>query len=158
LGSLGPVGRSAGLCFVNRDEIERLIPHREPFLWIDEVVECTAESIHARKRVPVDLDVFRGHFPAQPVLPGVLLCEAALQAGAILIAHNTPLEQGQVPVVTRLNNTKFRRIVRPGDVLDIHARLSDQLANAFFLEAHIEVDSRTAVRLEFACATTSDAG
>ena len=143
---------------MNRDEIERLIQHRDPFLWIDEVVDCTVESIHARKHVPVDLDVFQGHFPEQPVFPGVLLCEAALQAGALLIAHNTPLESGQVPVVTRLNNTKFRRIVRPGDVLDIHARLSEQLANAYFLKAHIEVDGHTAVRLEFACATSSAPG
>jgi 3-hydroxyacyl-[acyl-carrier-protein] dehydratase len=141
---------------VNRDEIERLIPHREPFLWIDEVVECTTDSIHARKRVPLDLDVFRGHFPGQPVLPGVLLCEAALQAGALLISHNAPLEAGHLPVVTRMNNTKFRRIVRPGELLDIHAQLSDQLSNAFFLKAHIQVDGQTAVRLEFACATTSE--
>ena len=142
---------------MNRDEIERLIPHREPFLWIDEVLDCTEDRIHARKRVPTDLDVFRGHFPEQPVLPGVLLCEAALQAGALLIAHNTPLVTGQVPVVTRLNNTKFRRIVRPGDQLDIHAELTEQLANAYFLKAQIQVDGQTAVRLEFACATSSAA-
>ncbi|MEO1999466.1 MAG: 3-hydroxyacyl-ACP dehydratase FabZ [Planctomycetaceae bacterium] len=140
---------------MDRDEIERLIPHRDPFLWIDEVVDCTTDSIHARKRVPLDLDVFRGHFPDQPVLPGVLLCEAALQAGALLISHNSPLEAGHVPVVTRMNNTKFRRIVRPGELLDIHVQLSDQLSNAFFLKAQIRVDGQTAVRLEFACATTS---
>src|SRR5258705_6559556 len=73
---------------LSRDEICRLIPHRDPFLWIDEVVAESENRIVARKLISPDLDVFRGHYPGQPVLPGVLLCEAAMQAWAVLIGRH----------------------------------------------------------------------
>lgn len=136
-------------------DIQRLIPHRPPFLWIDEVLECSETRIVARKRVPEDLDVFRGHYPGFPILPGVLQCEAAFQAGAILIAKSFPPEEGKVPVVTRQNNTQFRRPVRPGEVLDIEVELTERLANAFFLKGTVSVDGKTSVRLEFACAAAT---
>lgn len=134
-------------------EIQQLIPHRDPFLWIDEVLECTETTIVARKRVPADLDVFRGHYPEFPVLPGVLQCEAAFQAGAILIGKNFPPEPGQVPVVTRLTNTQFRRMVLPGETLTLEVELLERLASAWFLKGKVSVDGKATVRLEFACAT-----
>jgi 3-hydroxyacyl-[acyl-carrier-protein] dehydratase len=136
---------------MNRAEIERLIPHRPPFLWIDEVVEITPTSVRARKFLDPALDVFAGHYPGFPVLPGVLVCEAALQAGALLIAT---LESGagdRVPVVGRLNNVKFRRMVRPGETLEISVELTEKLANAWFLRGRTEVDGQTSCSLEFAC-------
>jgi 3-hydroxyacyl-[acyl-carrier-protein] dehydratase len=139
---------------MNRQEIEDLIPHREPFLWIDEVIEIESNRIVARKRINDDLDVFRGHYPHFPILPGVLQLEAAFQAGAILIAKTQQMADGQVPVVTRVNNTKFRNMVRPGDVLDIEVELTETLSNAFFLTGKVTVDGKTTVRLEFACAAT----
>jgi 3-hydroxyacyl-[acyl-carrier-protein] dehydratase len=140
---------------VTRTEIERLIPHRDPFLWIDEVDACTDRRIVARKRIPEDLDVFRGHYPHFPVLPGVLQCEAAFQAGAILIAKNFPPEEGQTPVVTRLNNTQFRRMVRPGELLMLEVELTEKLGNAWFLKGKVSVDGQVTVRLEFACAAVT---
>ena len=137
---------------MQREEIEKLIPHRDPFLWIDEVVEISESRIVARKKVAESLDVFRGHYPDYPVLPGVLLCESVFQAGAILISSLAAVKPGQVPVVTRINNTKFRKMVRPGDVLDIEADLTERMANAFFLTGKVSVEGKTAVRLEFACA------
>ena len=101
-----------------------------------------------------DLDVFRGHYPHFPILPGVLQLEAAFQAGAILIAKTQQMAAGQVPVVTRVNNTKFRNMVRPGDVLNIEVELTEMLSNAFFLTGKVTVDGKTTVRLEFACAAT----
>jgi 3-hydroxyacyl-[acyl-carrier-protein] dehydratase len=139
---------------MNRNEIEDLIPHREPFLWIDEVIEIGDNRIVARKQINDDLDVFRGHYPHFPILPGVLQLEAAFQAGAILIAKTQQMADGQVPVVTRVNNTKFRNMVRPGDVLDIEVELTETLSNAFFLTGKVTVDGKTTVRLEFACAAT----
>ena len=131
---------------MNRNEIEDLIPHRDPFLWIDEVIEIGENRIVARKQINDDLDVFRGHYPHYPILPGVLQLEAAFQAGAILIAKTQQMADGQVPVVTRVNNTKFRNMVRPGDVLDIEVELTETLSNAFFLTGKVTVDGKTTVR------------
>lgn len=139
---------------MDRQAIERLIPHRDPFLWIDEVIESDETSLTARKWISPDLDVFRGHYPGRPVLPGVLICEAAFQAGALLIAQIAELEADHVPVVTRLNNVKFRRVVRPGDTLEIHVELNEQLSGAFFLKAVVKVEGQVCVRLEFGCTTT----
>ena len=136
---------------LGRAEIERLIPHRPPFLWLDEIVELGERRLTARKRVDPGLDVFAGHYPAFPVLPGVLLCEAAFQAGAVLIASWGPLGEGKVPVVTRVNNVKFRRMVRPGDVLEIEVELNEELSGAWFLAGRVSVGGEVAVRLEFAC-------
>ncbi len=137
---------------MNLDEIKQCIPHRDPFLWIDEVVEITETTIHARKRILEDLPLFAGHYPDYPVLPGVIQCEAAFQAGAILIARSGAVEVGKIPVVTRQNNTKFRNMVRPGETLDLYVELTEQLANAFFLKATVKSGGKTTVRLEFACA------
>jgi 3-hydroxyacyl-[acyl-carrier-protein] dehydratase len=136
------------------DEIQSLIPHRPPFLWIDEVVELTDDSIRARKYLDPQLDVFRGHYPGFPVLPGVLQCEACFQAAAILIAKVGSVDAGEVPVVTRLNNTQFRRMVRPGETLELEAKITERLGKAFFLTGKVSVDGQIATRLEFACTTT----
>ena len=138
---------------MDKEEIKKWIPHRAPFLWLDEVVEISDTAIHARKLMSEDLDVFKGHYPNFPVMPGVLQCEAAFQASALLIAQTIPVEDGQVPVVTRLNNTKFRRMVRPGETIDIHVEITERLSNAFFLKGKVSVDGQVSTRLEFACAT-----
>ena len=139
---------------MNADDIQQRIPHRPPFLWIDEVTEIDDRRIVARKFLDPAMDVFRGHYPDYPILPGALLCEAAFQAGALLIGENAALENGQVPVVTRLNNVKFRRPVRPGETLDIEVELTERLANAFFLKGTVSVAGQVATRLEFACTAT----
>lgn len=143
---------------MNRDQIEALIPHRPPFLWIDEVVEVTDDRIHARKHLDKSLDVFAGHYPDFPVLPGVLQCEAAFQAGAILISQSDPPPPGSVPVVTRQNNTQFRRMVRPGETLEIEVELKEKLGGAWFLSGRVSVEGKTSVRLEFACTIAEHPG
>lgn len=143
---------------MNREEIQELIPHRPPFLWLDEVVEVDDTQIKAKKHLPEDLDVFQGHYPDFPVLPGVLQCEAAFQAAAVLIARFLPTGSDQVPVVTRQTNTQFRRLVRPGETLDIHVTLTERLANAFYLTGKVTVNGKTSVRLEFACTATDKPG
>jgi len=139
---------------LNCEEIQQVIPHRAPFLWVDEVVERTDRTIHARKYLDPKLDVFAGHYPDFPVLPGVLQCEAAFQTGALLIAQFAPSSGHEMPVVTRLNNVKFRRMVRPGETLDIHAELIERLSSAYFLKARTEVGGQTSCSLEFACTLT----
>ena len=136
---------------MDRDAIQQRIPHRPPFLWIDEVVEQSEDRLRARKYLDPALDVFSGHYPGFPVLPGVLQCEAAFQAGALLIASLISLEEDQVPVVTRVNNVKFRRMVRPGETLDVEVELTERVANAWFLSGKTSVAGEVAARLEFAC-------
>ena len=133
------------------DQIKDIIPHRDPFLWIDSVTELSESKIVAVKNLATDLALFKGHYPDFPVLPGVIQCEAIFQAGAILIAQSTIPDPGKVPVVTRQNNTKFRRMVRPGEVLDIEVELTETVSNAFFLKGKTSVDGKVATRLEFAC-------
>lgn len=139
---------------LDREQIQQHIPHRPPFLWLDEVVSVDDQRVHARKYVDPQLDVFQGHYPHFPVLPGVLLCEACFQAAAVMIARMLPGDDGQVPVVTRLNNTKFRQMVRPGDTIDLEAELTERVSNAFFFKGKVSVDGKVAVRLEFACTAT----
>lgn len=135
------------------ENILSAIPHREPFLWIDDVVHADEQSLTARKFLDPALPLFAGHFPGRPIFPGVLQCEAALQAGAILISRLAEIPAGHVPVATRMNDVKFRRIVKPGETIEIEVRLTERLANAFFLTGKVSVDGQVATRLEFACST-----
>lgn len=137
------------------------IPHRPPFLWLDRVVEITGETIRAEKTVPTDLELFQGHYPEYPLMPGVLLCEAVFQAGALLIGElsrrdvadaGDGSESGGVPVLTRILGAKFKREVRPGDVLEIAAALVERMGPAWILKGSVRVGGKIAVQVEFACA------
>lgn len=137
------------------------IPHRPPFLWLDRVVEITGETIRAEKTVPTDLELFQGHYPEYPLMPGVLLCEAVFQAGALLIGElsrrdvadgGDGAESGGVPVLTRILGAKFKREVRPGDVLEIAATLVERMGPAWILKGSVRVGGKIAVQVEFACA------
>ncbi|WP_013627387.1 3-hydroxyacyl-ACP dehydratase FabZ family protein [Rubinisphaera brasiliensis] len=136
------------------EQIKKYIPHREPFLWIDEVLDLDAESIHATKYINPDFEVFQGHYPDFPLLPGVLQCEMALQASAILIARQHELEGEKVPVATRMNNVKFKHMVRPGDTANIYVEITERLGDAFYMTGKIVVDGRVTTRLDFAATAT----
>lgn len=131
-------------------QIEAVIPHRKPMLLIDEIVEQTSDTIHCRKQFHADDFFVQGHFPDYPLVPGVILCECALQSGAILLASKTPAT-GVVPVATRLDGVKFKQMVRPGDSVDIHVTMKDVVSTAYFLSGKILVDGKLAARLDFAC-------
>ena len=135
------------------EDIYKAIPHREPFLLVDEIVEQDENRIVCRKTFSGDEFWYAGHYPEFPLTPGVLLCEAAMQAGAILLSQHVGESDG-VPVATRANNVRFKKMVRPGDTIEIEAILEERLANAFFLKGKVTVDGKVAVRLEFACTLT----
>ena len=140
---------------MNTEEIMECIPHRPPFLWLDSVSEISDDRIVASKHLPADLPVFQGHYPDFPVFPGVLQCEACFQAGAVLISRIFEVKDGAVPVVTRVNNTQFRRMIRPGETVRIQVDLTERLANAFYLKGRVTVDGKVTARLEFVCAAAS---
>jgi len=136
---------------VNRAEIEQCIPHRDPFLWLDEVTEMSSSRIVARKHLSEQLPVFQGHYPNFPVFPGVLQCESCFQAGAVLISRLVPTGTNEVPVVTRVNNVQFRRMLRPGETIEIEVELTERVSNAFYLKGKVSVDGKVSARLEFVC-------
>jgi 3-hydroxyacyl-[acyl-carrier-protein] dehydratase len=136
---------------MTQPQILTAIPHRPPFLLIDEIVECDDARIFCRKRFTGEEYFFAGHYPGQPITPGVLLCEAAMQAGAELLSRHAEAAAGKVPVATRMNDVRFKRVVRPGDTIEIEAVLRERLAEAFFLDAKVTCEGKVAVRFEFAC-------
>jgi 3-hydroxyacyl-[acyl-carrier-protein] dehydratase len=100
--------------------IERILPHRYPFLLVDRVDEIGEERIVARKLVSRNEPFFNGHFPGHPVMPGVLIIEALAQAGALLAAHVVSFSQEtHVVYFMAIDNARFRKPVVPGDVLTL---------------------------------------
>lgn len=106
-----------------KDQIEQILPHRDPFLWVTRVVECVpGERVVAELDVSPDLPLFQGHFPDYPVLPGVIIMEALAQAASIAVlvqrdAGNT------IGFLTGIDNAKFRRQVRPGETLRLEGTI-----------------------------------
>jgi 3-hydroxyacyl-[acyl-carrier-protein] dehydratase len=133
-------------------KIEDAIPHRAPFLLVDEIVAIDGPLIRTRKKIDPADPVFNGHFPGFPIQPGVLICEAIVQSGAILIAHTDKDSMaGKIPVLTRINNAKFKTMVRPGDVIEMEATIKEKLSGAYFMQGSARVNGKLAVSLEFAC-------
>ncbi len=126
-------------------------------LLVDEVVQRNENQIVCRKTFRADEFFFQGHYPDFPLVPGVILCESAMQAGAILLSQHVA-DAGGVPVATRMNEVKFKNMVRPGDTIEMTVDLTERLANAFFLKAKVTKQGKLAVSFEFACAAATVGG
>jgi 3-hydroxyacyl-[acyl-carrier-protein] dehydratase len=104
---------------LNVQDIERLIPHRFPFLLVDRVVEMEpGKRIVAVKNVTANEWFFQGHFPGFPIMPGVLIVEALAQAGAVLLLSDESV-RGQIPLFAGIEKCRFRQQVVPGDTLTL---------------------------------------
>jgi 3-hydroxyacyl-[acyl-carrier-protein] dehydratase len=136
---------------MNLEQIQKAIPHRAPMLLVDEIVSQDDNQIVCRKTISADEFFLQGHYPDSPVVPGIILCEFGMQSGAILLSRHLDEATAGVPVATRLNNVRFRKMIRPGDRIEAHVSLTERLADAFFLEAKILHEGKTAVRFDFAC-------
>jgi 3-hydroxyacyl-[acyl-carrier-protein] dehydratase len=132
------------------EQILKAIPHRPPFLFVDKVIELTDTKIRAIKAISPEEPFFRGHYPGNPVMPGVLICESIFQTAAILLSHIIGFTGDGVPVLTRINNAKFKNMVKPGAILEMEAELVERVADAFFLKGKASVAGKTAVTVEFA--------
>lgn len=121
---------------------------------LDEIVSRDEDSLVCRKTFHASEFFVQGHFPGQPIVPGVIQCECCLQAGAVLLNQIMDGGEGSVPVATRMDNVKFKKIVRPGDTVEIQVTLKEQLSNAFFLTGKVMLDGKLATRLDFAVSVT----
>ena len=111
---------------IDREEIKKVLPHREPFALVDEITACVpGESAEGVWHLTEDYPVFKGHFPGYPVTPGVLMIEMLAQAGAVCMLLK-PEFKGKVGLFGGIDKAKFRRQVVPGDVLDLEVEMIRQ--------------------------------
>jgi 3-hydroxyacyl-[acyl-carrier-protein] dehydratase len=131
---------------LDRAAIEAILPHREPFLLIDEVLELEpGERVVALKHVRADEWYLRGHFPGRPVMPGVLIVEAMAQTGAVAVLSEEE-NRGRLALFAGIDDTRFKRIVEPGDVLQLECTLEQVRGPIGKGKARATVDGQLAAR------------
>ena len=115
------------------------LPHRDPMLLVDEV-EMDADGVaHAKYRIKEDEFFCRGHFPGNPIVPGVIQCEIMAQSCALLVKEDI---LGKTTLYRGIDNVRFKHPVYPGDLCEVTAKLKSKRANVFFCEAELSVDGK----------------
>lgn len=134
--------RSRTLSAIDVMRVMEMIPHRYPFLLIDKAVELVAdESAVGIKNVSINEAFFQGHFPRQPVMPGVLIVEAMAQTAAVLVVHTLGKEaEGKLVYFMSVDGARFRRPVSPGDQMRIHVRKDRNRGNVWKFYGEAKVD------------------
>ena len=150
-GSSDSADEAAGVA-IDYAEVQRRIPHRYPFLLVDRCEDYKArQSIVGVKCVTINEPYFQGHFPAEPVMPGVLICEAMAQTGAVLMSKTLEVDvTNKVIYFLSLDNARFRRAVRPGDVLKMHVSVLRARDPVFKFHGDAYVEGKLAAECDFA--------
>jgi 3-hydroxyacyl-[acyl-carrier-protein] dehydratase len=143
---------------LNLSRILEMIPHRPPFLMIEKVVGVVAnERATGIKNVSSDEYYFKGHFPARPVMPGVLIIEAMAQTAAVLVVHTLgPASEGKLVYFMSVDNARFRRPVFPGNRLDIHVKKQRNRGNVWKFEGTAKVGDDVMAEAVFAAMILGD--
>ena len=143
---------------IDIQRIMELIPHRHPFLMIDKVIDVVAnEQATGIKNVSINEHYFQGHFPARPVMPGVLIIEAMAQTAAVLVVHTLgPQAEGKLVYFMSVDNARFRRPVFPGDVLHVRVMKQRHRANVWKFEGRAEVRGQLMAEAVFAAMIMND--
>lgn len=139
-------------CIMDIHEIMKYLPHRQPFLLIDRVIEMVeGQSLVALKNVTINEPFFTGHFPNRPVMPGVLILEAMAQAAGVLAykSTNTLPSDGVLYYFGGVESARFRRIVEPGDQLRLEVKVVGSKLNVWKLEGVALVDGQMACSAQF---------
>ena len=130
-------------------QIEEILPHRPPFVFIDKILELSDKHVVALKNVTMNEDFFKGHFPGKPIMPGVLQIEAMAQAGGVLILSTVPDPQNYLTFFAKIDNAKFKFPVVPGDTLIFKCELLSPLRRGMSLmKAQAFVDGRLTTEAE----------
>ncbi len=136
---------------MKRNEIMHILPHRDSMLLLDDAEEKDGAAI-GHYTIRGDEFFLQGHFPGNPIVPGVILCEMLAQSACVLMKDS--LNDGKLPVYTGLNNVRFRSPVRPGDTVETRCRIRRAKAPFYFAEGTVAVDGRLCASADFSFAVT----
>jgi len=145
-------GGPAAQTSIDIQEILARIPHRYPFLLVDRAEDYRpSESIVGIKCVTYNEDFFQGHFPGNPVMPGVLIVEALAQTGAVLMSKSLEVDvEGKAIMFMSIDEARFRQPVRPGDVLRLHVEVLKTRGDIFKFKGRALVGGKLVAQAEFA--------
>jgi len=137
-------------------DVTDLIPHRPPFLFVDEIIGETADSLTARRTWRAEEDFYRGHYPGAPITPGVLLCEAVFQTGALFMARQAeaagmPPGEG-VPLLAKVSDVRFRSPVYPGDTVTIEVKRREVVSGFTLMSGTIKQGATRVLTVDFTVA------
>jgi 3-hydroxyacyl-[acyl-carrier-protein] dehydratase len=133
---------------MNIAQIMNYLPHRYPFLLVDKILELTPEEVVGLKNVTINEPFFQGHFPGQPIMPGVLIIEALAQAGGILALALVPDLRGKPIYFTGMDKVRFRKPVRPGDQLILKLKILRRRGPMFKMSAEAYVGDQLVAEAE----------
>ncbi|MAV61220.1 MAG: 3-hydroxyacyl-[acyl-carrier-protein] dehydratase FabZ [Gammaproteobacteria bacterium] len=140
---------------IKKEDIKKYLPHREPFLFIDEVVQIKEnKEIHAIKLIHEDEHLLKGHFPGNPIFPGVIIIEALGQASGILgfVSMNKTPEEGSIYVLAGVDKVRFRKRVRPGDTIDLISKVVGEKRGIWKFDCRAELDNELICTATILCA------
>jgi 3-hydroxyacyl-[acyl-carrier-protein] dehydratase len=137
--------------------VTELIPHRPPFLFVDEIVAEQPDGLVATRRWRAEEDFYRGHYPGAPITPGVLLCESVFQTAACymaLKARAAGMKPGEgMPLIAKINDVRFRHPVYPGDVVTMEVKQKDSMGGFTMLTGSIKkADGTRVMNVDFSVA------
>lgn len=138
---------------LNSNQIQEIIPHRYPFLLVDQISEISedGQTIIGKKCVSANEMQFIGHFPQKHVMPGVLIVEALAQTGCVLLLSKEE-NKGKIGFFAGINKMRFKTQVIPGDVLTLKVTLTNMRAGIYFADVEATVDGKIAAKGEIMCA------
>lgn len=128
-----------------------LLPHRPPFLFVDQIVEADENRLVARRHWRQDEDFYKGHYPSEPITPGVILCEATIQAGALFLALRRRNEPGGpgIPILARISDVRFRRPIRPGETTVTEVKCREFVAGFCLMSGLMTCEGARVLNIEF---------